>query len=247
MNRMNNKSIWMGWIILLLQLQAAAQQEISPEIKKTLSKTFQQYQVTGDLSFQMQYRFAKEQTPGFYEDSLFGQFHLQGNRYWYRIDSTEMIKNDQYVIIVFREDHLIYLAQPTAQKQPNPLTFLDSTLWAHVQSASITMNKDEKQIQLLFKEGLPYKTITYFIQAKTGWITKVACVAKGELFYDNSVKDKLEGTGYAVFEIRMNQYSTEPAANTLFDEGNYFRKEGKQYYPSSLFSQYQIFIGSPTL
>jgi hypothetical protein len=207
------------------------------------------YKNTAHLSFDVQYKYAAEDAPDVYLDSMSGHFKLSGNRYWYDLDNTEAICTNDYLIMLFKEDNVMYLAKPAAGKTTNPLAMIDSLL---VNSAGmtpqLTENKQWTTITFTFPLAYPCKKMEYVIDKKTGWLVKTVNVVRSEELYEPSARPFIEGAvTYVIVEAWYANYQKDDFDDSVFNNDRYFRKQGAEYVTVTPFDTYKIFLGTPNL
>jgi hypothetical protein len=240
-------------MILFFLLGIAGSAAYAQDEKKQALRLLQQlattYKNTTHLSFDVQYRYAAESTPGVYLDSLSGHFKISGHRYWYDLDNTEAICTNDYVIMLFREDKVMYLAKPGAGKTTHPVAMIDSLL---VNSAGmalqLTDNKQWTTITFTFPPAYPCKKMEYVIDKKTGWLVKTVNVVRSEEMYEAAARPFIEGAvTYAVVEASYTNYQKDGFDDSVFDNDRYFKKQGAEYVTVTPFDTYKIFLGTPNL
>ena len=256
----------MGWL-----QQTYAQPDKKQEAWAVLQKLASVYAKATHLSFNVTYRYAAEETPGTWLDSLSGRFKLNGNQYWYDINNTESICAGGYLILLFKEDQVMYLAKPSAPvgentpiytsgdgKMPlaNPATAIpgvvnqfenllknDSTIRCHVKEIN-----NQKRVTIEFTVPAIYKKIEYYINNKTGYLEKMINVVRSDQLYDASVQHLVDADQpYAIVEAVYSNYRPENVDDSLFDINRYFKKEGNDYVTVAPFDTYKIFLGTPNL
>lgn len=227
------------------------QQTDKQDAAQELKKLTQTYRDAGTLSFDVRYYYADEKAPAVYLDSVKGSCIMNGSRYRYTLDSTETIFSDNYVIVLYKEDELMYLAKPSAAAPSiNPVAMMDSFLAKKDQyTSSIIHEKNNKKIVFDFKENLPYKKAEYVIDNKTGFITKITSVVRTEMLLDPAVQGQAENSvsSYAIVEVMFDHYQKTKTDEKVFDVSRYFKKEADQYVALPPYDSYKIFIGTPNL
>jgi hypothetical protein len=212
-------------MILFFLLGIAGSAVHAQDEKKQALRLLQQlattYKNTTHLSFDVQYRYAAESTPG---------------------------AND-YVIMLFREDKVMYLAKPGAGKTTHPVAMIDSLL---VNSAGmalqLTDNKQWTTITFTFPPAYPCKKMEYVIDKKTGWLVKTVNVVRSEEMYEAAARPFIEGAvTYAVVEASYTNYQKDGFDDSVFDNDRYFKKQGAEYVTVTPFDTYKIFLGTPNL
>ena len=99
-------------VIALLLKMFSYSQDAKEEAIAALKKMGDQYRNSGYLSFDVKYRYASEEEPEKYLDSLEGNFKLNGSNFWYMLDNTSAMYNGQYAVAVYPQDNIIYLSKP---------------------------------------------------------------------------------------------------------------------------------------
>lgn len=229
-------------------LVQAYAQDTGKEAMAVMQKLAGIYKAPEGLSFDVAYRYAAEETPGKYLDSLFGQMKLKDDKYWYRLDSTESVRTDTYLIMLFREDEVMYLAKPSAATATaNPLAMIDNFFTNSKRiTCHLTEDKAYRSVIIDFDGGGPYKRVEYRIDKHSGYLVNVISTVRAEQLYDASVRNLVEGAAsYAVVEAAFTNYRQGEPDSSLFDSNHYFRKEGNEYITAADFRQYKIFLGSP--
>lgn len=210
----------------------------------------ERYRNTKYLGFDINYRYYNEQQPGIYLDSLGGSFKLNGNNYWYELDNTEAIGNADLMIMLFKEDKIMYLTRPSAfSMSQNPVSMIDSFLTARTDVRySISRERNTKRITLDFDSGSKYKSIRYEIDAISGYISKMTCVVRASEMYDASVKAQVEDSDvYVVVEASFRNYRQSGFNDSLFNTTKYFKKEGEEFVALPPYDSYKVFLGTNTL
>jgi len=249
-------------ILIALMLWAggvSAQQDTAARAIRLLGE---RYLHAPQLSFDVEYRYASEAEPGIWLDSLHGSFKMDGARYWYLLDSTEMLCGDKYVVVLYREDKVMYLS--TAAAAPavaNPLAVLDSFLvkkqGLHY---SLTSSAQQTIITIYFdpstnpaqaasaSSGQAYKKIEYYIDNNTRLLIKMISVVKSEQLYDPAVRKQVSGeNSYAIIETLFRNYREKSFDGQLFNTAHYFKKEATGFVTVAPYTNYKIFLGKPGL
>src|SRR5882757_7430780 len=118
-------SIFISCIWLLSPGQTPEKQH-AVEAFRALSDHYRNYE---SLSFTISYRYSAEDKPGITLDSLKGTFTISGNKYRYVMDSTEFIGDKDRVVVLYKQDRVMYLAKASpAMQSANPMSMLDSLL-----------------------------------------------------------------------------------------------------------------------
>jgi hypothetical protein len=232
--------------LLMAQEKQVDREAVITSLKNLSAK----YREMKYLGFDIAYRFSDEKKPSIYLDSIRGSFRMNGNDYWYSLDSTEAVGNSDYMLMLFKEDKIMYLTKPSAFSiAQSPVSLIDSFLAKDPGIIySIVEENKLRKIQLQFKEGLKYKKIEYEIDKSTGFITKMSCVVKASEMYDASVRQQVDDSGvYAVVDAVFTHYSFGKFDSSQFNTAKYFKKEGEEYIALPPYELYKVFLGNNTL
>jgi hypothetical protein len=217
---------------------------------KMMKEMVDRYRETSYLSFDVTYRYAAEGNPGTYLDSLRGNYRLNGNDYWYSLDSTEVTSYQGTCVLLFKEDHIMYLVPLNARKKNvDFLAALDSLL-QHLGATAPVLKEDGevKKILLTFAGRSPIKSIEYSIDKRSGYISRIRQIVKSDQLYDPSVRGRIEGgIPYAIVDMDFSNYHSGAFGERQLDTAQYFKKEGKQYVSVAPYEEYKIFLGAPNL
>lgn len=208
------------------------------------------YRNAGSLHFIISYRYSAEDKPGVYLDSLKGYFTMSGTRYRYVVDSTEFIGNKDRVVVLYKQDRVMYLAKASpAMRAANPMTLLDSLLLKNDSvRCRVSATKADQRIILSFPSGQPVREIVYTIDNKSGFLTRITQIVSSRQLYDPSVRGLVEGNAsYAIVETDLTNYREDSTGEGQLDLSRYYRKEGSQYVTVAPYDSYKIFLGSPDL
>ena len=226
--------------------QALERENVISELRATSEK----YRNSQYLSFDINYRYFKEHEPGVYLDSLNGSFKLKGKSYWYELDNTEAIGDADLMVMLFKEDKIMYLTRPsTYSMSQNPVAMIDSFLAERADiKYRIIRERDKKTLILDFEDGAAYKSIKYDIDGATGFLSKMTCVVKASEMYDASVKSQVEESDvYVVVEASFKNYRQTGFNESQFNTAKYFKKEGEEYVALPPYETYKVFLGTNTL
>lgn len=210
----------------------------------------ERYRSVKNLSFDINYRYANDLQPGAFLDSLSGSFRISGKNYWYVLDNTEAIGDSQYLIMLFKEDKIMYLTKPSSLTlMQNPLSLIDSYLVNKPDiKYSISSQKKEKKISLDFGDNGKYRRIEYSIDMASGFMTKMTCVVRASEMYDESVKSQVDDASvYVQVEAVFKNYRENAFTEGLFNTAKYFKKDGEEYIALPPYETYKVFLGTNTL
>ena len=253
-------SLTMIFFIGSLQI-AQAQYDKKQEAWAAIQKLTDVYAKATRLSFDVTYRYAAEEAPLTWLDSLSGRFKLNGSQYWYDLNNTESICTGGYLIFLFKEDQVMYLAKPaTAAGEKLPATNAAMAVMNAANQFENVLKNDsaircsikeinnQKRITIEFANPATYKKIEYYINTKTGYLEKMINVVRSDQLYDASVQHLVDAEqSYAIVEAVYSNYRPGNVDDSLFDVNRYFKKEGDDYITMAPYDTYKIFLGTPNL
>jgi hypothetical protein len=241
-----------GLIILCscsVATMALAQSSDKQQVMAAMRALSNRYKNFKRLSFTIAYKYAAEDKPGLYLDSLKGSITVSGNRYDYSIDSTEFIGGIDLSVILFKQDKIMYLVRPSAaQRNVNPLAMLDSLLTRNDSvDCRLTETGTEQTITMTFKPGKATKRVEYTIDRNSGLLTKMINVVPAKELYNATAKPLVKGnSSYAIVETEFRDYR-EDSGEDVPDPGRYCKKQGDRYVTLAPYESYKIFLGTPDL
>jgi hypothetical protein len=238
---------------LLISVPAAAS-DTTNAVKQFMEKAQLAYRSAAYLSFNVLYRYANNNQPNNYIDTMSGEVAIDKNRSRFVIDNIETVNNDKYSIKVMEEEKLIYLsAASSASVVMDPVHIMDTVL-AHLKGVQmkIERGKGDNTLHIVFPPGQQYKSISMTINESTGYFQKVVyeLYTEGLVAQDQMVQPGNTGQYQAEgrVEVLFSNYRRGQFDDSLFDESLYFIRLGKgNYQPSEKYKDYQIFLASTTL
>lgn len=242
-------------VVLVLVSDAYAQQRNNAkQLEEIFTSIVETYRKSEHLSYTVQYRYTNEHTPSVALDSMQASVvMLDSTRYWCRVDSTETMVNNQFSVVLFKEDKLMYLSRAQANSLFQPLSQLQRFL---EQNEGITYQQKvagaTKVVKLNFKDSSACKELTLTIDTLSGYLSKIVYVVPTEQLVDEAGRNTLQDPSqvydaFARVEARFTNYSTQPVDVTRFDEKRYFYKAENQFLPTEQFKEYKIFVATPDL
>lgn len=232
------------------------QEEAAAKATAALHRLADKYQQARLLSFDIQYRYAAEDKPGEYLDSLHGQYKMHGNRYWSVLDKTESVYDGQLLVMLFNEDSIVYLAKSGGVLSGSPPpggpggALIDTFLLRNKGSrCTYTATPGEELITLSFPGTGPYKQITWQVNRKTGYLDKMTSLVRSDQLYDPSVREQVTeaASAYVVVETLYSNYRQGTYEESIFNHGRYAKKEGDTWVTVAPYEKYKVFLGSTGL
>ncbi len=220
------------------------------ELLEELKNTSDNYRNKKYLSFDVVYKYSKEQQPAVYIDTLTGTFKITGNQYWYSMDNTEAVGNNEFMILLFKEDKIMYLTKPSLiSAGQNPLALIDSFLTQHDDiTYSLSVDSGQKRIILDFPGGSKYRRVEYYIDKLSGFVTKMVCTVQASELYDPGVQSLVEDTNtYAIIEASFTNYKESEIDLGQFNTTKYFKKQGDEFIALPPYENYKVFLGTTNL
>jgi len=238
-------------ILFLLMSQwlfSLAQQSERDNAIAALKHVTQTYLSTPYLSFDISYYYATQAKPDTYLDSLKGGFKMNGNQYWYSLDSMETMTDSVNVVVLYKQDQVMYLSNNSGQQQKgNPVTLLDSLLSVNrALHFTYVQGSTQDQIALFFPGKSEYKSITYFIDRSSGFLVKTISLVKTAQMYATDLQTQLNNVnGFSIIETRFSNYHANSFGSNVFNTSRYYTKQNNSYTVAAGYSSYQIFLGKP--
>lgn len=234
-------------ILFFLIAPALAQNQSGSSAIGEINKLATTYKGLPYLSFNLNYYYSQQETPDKYIDSLKGSVKLHGNQCWYSLDSTEAVTTDEFAIALFKEDKIMYISKsPVSNQITNPITMLDS-LQSKSKDISFSVREiaDKKIVFIDFNEGMVFKKIEYYIDNKTGLLSKVKMLVRSNQLYDPSLKGLInDNNSYSNIDVFYTNYNKSPIDDQVFNTSRYFKRNGKEFLPIAPYDSFKIFVGS---
>lgn len=201
------------------------------------------------VSFEVNYTYSNESTPGTLLDSLKGKIEISGENYRSTLDSTETIRNSKYTIILFKEDKLMYLAANSKSVSPaDPLETLNALLKGATNS-TFSYQKRNTIINVSFPAGANCKQLSITIDTVSQRLISMQYILKTTLLMGDEMKNEVpeEYEEYAQVKASFYNYKDIPVNNSRFDEKAFFYKDGDTFKVTPAYEDYRIFVGTPGL
>jgi len=245
---MKKQVIMLGVLLVFISGHCISQTDDRQKAIKAIQQLSRAY-LQSLLSFDISYWYADEASPSKYLDSLKGHCTIDGAQYWYSLDSTEMLCSNGYVVILYKQDKIMYLTKPSQNLQTaNPLSTIDSVLQKMDNlGLNIVTRNNQTIVTINFLKTAAYKKLEYYIDNKTGLLSKLISVVRSEQLYDPAVQKQIDKSGaYAIVETMFSNYRHD-TTERLFNSDRYFKKEGNEYVTVAPWQSYTIFLGNPGL
>ncbi|WPQ66280.1 hypothetical protein SIO70_15575 [Chitinophaga sancti] len=201
------------------------------------------------VSFEVNYTYSNESTPGTLLDSLKGKIEISGENYRSTLDNTETIRNAKYSIVLFKEDKLMYLAANSKSASPaDPLETLNALLKGATNS-TFSYQKRNTIINVSFPAGGNCKQLSITIDTVSQRLLSMQYILKTTLLMGDEMKNEVpEGyEEYAQVKASFFNYKDIPLNSSRFDEKAFFYKDGDAFKVTPEYEDYSIFVGTPGL
>ncbi|OMP76701.1 hypothetical protein [[Flexibacter] sp. ATCC 35208] len=201
------------------------------------------------VSFEVNYTYSNESTPGTLLDSLKGKIEISGENYRSTLDNTETIRNAKYSIVLFKEDKLMYLAANSKSASPaDPLETLN-TLLKGATNSTFRTEKRNTIINVSFPAGGNCKQLSITIDTVSQRLLSMQYILKTTLLMGEEMKNEVpEGyEEYAQVKASFYNYKDIPVNSSRFDEKAFFYKDGDAFKVTPEYEDYNIFVGTPGL
>jgi hypothetical protein len=238
---------------LLGQSATAQEQTDTTRLYAEVRKMQSAYQ-DKPVSFDIRYTYTSEMNPEVVLDSLGGHMDISGRSYHYSISTTEMTANEQYIVTLFKEEGIMYLAKAPEVSPVDPIAQMKAAIdrvgggnYAVTETATI------KSVHVTFKPGMPYKEFRMDFDKKTNMLAEMQYVVRTEMLMESmgSEEGKESVTAqygeYAIVRCYFTDYQTLKLPTDIFDNSKFFYKEGSEFKAKDPYKAYQVFVGSPDL
>lgn len=223
---------------------------------KALKGLMQTYTKNNGLSFDLRFTYAPESRPFQFLDSLKGSVKINGNRSWYLIDSTESVNTGDFLVTIFREDKLLFLAKPQSVSLPMNtglngmseawLYGIDSLAQLKKVMLEWKEDKETQQVTIRFPEAKQNKAMTFVIDRKSGLLRSSVTIARGDQLMDPESRREANITDeFAIITTYFQNYNKGKIEEALFEPSRYFIKKGDEYMGVNEFRDYKVFLGTP--
>ncbi|MES2780364.1 MAG: hypothetical protein V4651_10755 [Bacteroidota bacterium] len=208
------------------------------------------YKNAPSLSFNIQYTYADESSPGIVLDSSLGKFRISRNRYWGYIDSTEFMQNDSVSVVVYKPGKLIHVNTPSdIYPQVTGFASLEMILGKTGYSSSLEYSGRQKVIAITIHESeSPYKNFRLFYDSVSHYLTQMMYTVKDE-YVSGENNENTSGTyrKYIIVKAEYSDYNTSAFSESTFATGNYFIHTNGKQEPVPPFEGFEVFLSSPKL
>lgn len=250
------KMLRIGLVLLgfvLTQSAVAQDQSDTTRLYAEMRKMQAAYQQT-PISFDIRYTYTSEGHPETVLDSLSGHMDISGRNYHYSISTTEMTANEQYLVTLFKEEGVMYLAKAPEVNPVDPVEQMKTAIQrVGGSNVSFTENATVKSFRVGFQPGMPYKELSMHFDKKTSMLTEMRYVLKTEMLVESmgGAEGKESVTAqygeYAVVRCYISDYKVLKQPTDIFDNSRFFYKEGNEFKAKDAYKAYQVFVGSPNL
>jgi hypothetical protein len=225
-------------------------QDVKSKIVGELRTIAEKYQNTVGLSFDILYKYAQEESPSIFLDSLKGQYILNGKRFTYTIDQTQTFFDGEYVLVIYKDDSLMYLSKPLQQEAivSSPFMMLDSLLKKNNLQCTWEEKGNVKNAMLFFPDDPQIKSITYEIDKTSGYLNKIIQVVNSAQLYDPQIAASLSDQHrFSIVEMVFDNYAKNSSNDALFNLNQYVKKEGADFKAQFPYQSYKVFLANPNL
>jgi hypothetical protein len=246
------KTLFVLLMVTLCRQQGYVQQdEANAKALQAMRKLVEGFQRSKLLSFDILYRYAAEDKPGEFLDSMRGQCKLHGNRYWSNLDNTESVYDAHLLLMLFKDDSIMYLAKPAVSPSPGAPGAMPDTFLLNNKSIQYSYQETpaEQLITLSFEATAPCKRVTWHISRKTGYPVKMTSLVRTDQLYDPSVRSLVDNAAasWVIVETMYSNYRQGEYDETVFNLGKYIKKEGQEYVTVAPYEGYKVCLGSTGL
>lgn len=233
---------------MLAQHSLLAQLNDTTRLYTEIEKLQQLYKLHA-LSFNIRYTYASELHPDVMLDSMKGAMELDGKNYHYLLDSTETIANSRYNIILFKEDKIMYVAKPATVVNEDPMSQLRQLTGKSGMTACTVSEKGKHKIfSIKFSAESSCREMQFIIDKTSGYLLSMRYMIKTSMLMESATVDPDPEYGeYAIVQTDFNNYKELKNGSLVYNEQDFFYKEGDVFKTTPAYSDYKVFTGSPNL
>jgi hypothetical protein len=248
---MKNRKLVFILMIMVVSFNNTYGQSNKDSAIAVFKKLHDRYTNIAYLSFDIAYYYSNLSNPNLLVDSLKGKAEINKVNNHLVLGNTEIITNNKYNIILFKEDTLMYLSKPQNSSVTNPVSVIDSLLKTLSKlDVALSQKKGVQVVTISFPKGSSYEKAVFSIDEK-GFLRKTVYILKSNLLLSApdqaSAEARPSQDEWGVLECKFYNYQTGKFNNTVFQESRYFKKDIAGYKATDEFKQYKIFIASPGL
>ncbi|WP_120519328.1 hypothetical protein [Chitinophaga barathri] len=203
-----------------------------------------------ELAVDMRYTYADENRPQAVLDSLKGNMEVTKAGSRYEMANVLCVSNSRYVIVMFRDDKLMYLSKAFPMAPVDPFQQVRAMIsQGSVKSFSTEILPDAKKLLMSFDEQAPCKKIEMETDLEKGYVKSIRYVIRTEMIKGGLGElSSEEGFGeYAVVTVYFEKYRKPDGDTVRFDEHSFFYREGDEIKTTPAYSDYTIFKASTNL
>jgi hypothetical protein len=227
---------------------SAQNKPLDPNLK--LRELSASYRSGGGVSFDVQHKYALDESPGMILDSMTGHCIVSGTNYSFVIDDITTVKAGEVMITLFQPDRLMFLTKSTFHQSMNlnPAGILDSLMTLPSDTKSSHIETSKELIIKLDRENDPnLRSQSYHIDKTTGYLVKIVSVIRAGLLSPQADPALKKPDSWVILETEYKNYRKGGIDQSIFDPAKYYTKKGDVYTTTPSYSSYKIFNGTTTL
>lgn len=205
-----------------------------------------------ELAFDMRYTYADESRPLAILDSVKGKMEVTkaGNRY--ELANVVCVSNSRYVIVMFRDDKLMYLSRAFPMAPVDPFQQVRAMIsQGSIQSFSTEIVPHGKRLLMSFGEQAPCRKIEMEMDLEKGLVKSIRYTVRTEMIR-GGLGELSAGAAsafgeYAIVAMYFEGYRKPGGDAARFDEKSFFYREGDELKTTPAYSDYTIFKASTNL
>ena len=213
-----------------------------------LKKAAQVFMDTAYLHVDMTYRYATATEPENFQDSLGGSLKTWKNNYWYKMDQTEVVCDGKKMVIIYKEDRVLYLSTPeTGNTSRQQFALLDSLLAGKYPIESFMVEeKGYKKYTIRFTEPTLYQQMEFWINTK-GRVARTRQVLHEGLFMEPTQKTGKTDSDWMIIDVQYTGYRQNDFNPLDFSTERLVRKEKDKWVAQAPYQDYSVFSAKPNL
>ncbi|MBO9151153.1 hypothetical protein ACFOTA_02970 [Chitinophaga sp. GCM10012297] len=239
-------------MIVLSALGAGAQQVDTSRLFREITEVQAMFR-DKELAFDMRYTYADESRPLAIIDSAKGKMEMTKAGSRYELSNVVCVNNNRYVIVLFKDDKLMYLSKAFFMTPADPFQQMRAMIGqGSVRKFSVEKTADGKKLQLEFDPQGPCRKIELETNPVDGVVKKIRYTIRTEMIRGGSLGQiSTEHAGdfgeHVVVSMYFEKYRKPEWSAAQFDEKNFFFREGEELKTTAAYQDYTIFKASTNL
>jgi len=198
------------------------------------------------ISFNVNYYYQQKDSSSYSNDSLSGQYKINGENFYAKLDSTEIVQNTNYNVSVSHNAKTIVINKPQVISAGIFQLDLFDTLFnrMYVSDIQILDTGSMRKLNILFKEFSPYSHYEVGYNPSTRMISWVSYrVRKGIPSSSALIAMPVmySPDDYIDIRVKFTNLQLQSFTDSVFDITSYVVQSNGVFAPSATYAGYDIF------